>query len=249
MQRLMRRFMDPRRARFSALFMGINSGILMIPLGLSLCAALPTIGFVPPIWAWLVSLVGLPLAGTILHFNTQRLVYIKSFFVATTTLWSCVYGGVAWYLLTWNMETSFRALTGLGIATVLLVAGLQTYLSSFRSPERATMPHEVIGALDETTGIVDPTSSPTSAKKRAKQMAGSTALLWRLAPVTAALSMLLVRALPATGDLILGVVVAIGFATIGAVGAGGNMSYVIASRRWEQKHGKPICVMRNVAPR
>ncbi len=244
MWRLTWRFIDWRHAPFSTLFMGVVSGVLIVPLGLLGFTALPTIGFVPPIWVWLVSLVGLPLTGMLLYFSTQRLIYIKSFFVTTAILWSLIYGGVAWHFITWGTGNGFRILVSLGIVMILLAVGLQTYLASLRTPEREIMPHEVIGALDQATGIVDPTASSPSAKKREKQMAGSATMIWRLAPVTAGLSMLLVRALPATGDLILMVIVAIGFATVGAIGAGSNVSYVVASRRWEQKHGKLIYVKR-----
>ncbi|MFZ2423772.1 MAG: hypothetical protein WA029_21775, partial [Anaerolineae bacterium] len=57
---------------------------------------------------------------------------------------------------------------------------------------------------------------------------------------------LIVRSLPATGDLILLLVVAFVFTTIGAIGAGSNLSYIVASRRWEQEHGKPILVKKNM---
>lgn len=242
MWRLMWRFIDWRYAPFSTLFMGIVSGVLIVPLGLLGFSALPAIGFAPPTGVWLVSLIGLPLTGALLYFSTKRIIYLKSFFVATATLMSLVHGGVAWYFLSWGMGAGSRLLVGLGIVTVLFMVSLQTHLVSLKAPERETMPHEVIGALDEATGIVDPTSSSPLAKKREKQILGSVAWAWRLAPITAALSTLLVRALPATGDLILVVVVAIGFATLWAVGAGSNASYVVASRRWEREHGKQIHV-------
>jgi len=242
MQRLVRRFIDPRHARFSASFIGISSGVLMIPMGLSLFAAAPTIGSVPPTWMWLISLIGIPFAGMLLHFNTRRLVYIKSFFTAVMLLWSLVYGSAAWYVLSWGMGCSFQVVVGLGIVAVLFVVGQQTYLVTIRSPERERMPHEIIGVLDQTTGIVDPSSGSPSAQARVKQMDRSTALMLRLAPLTGGLSLLTIRSLPATSDLVLLLIVALVFATVGAIGTGSNVSYVVASRRWEQKHGKPMCI-------
>ncbi|MFZ1709441.1 MAG: hypothetical protein WAW20_12725 [Anaerolineae bacterium] len=246
MHQLIQRFIDPRHARFSALFMGIISGIFMIPMGLSLFAAAPTIGIVLPTWIWLLSVIGIPFVGILLHFSTRRLVHIKCFFVVLMVLLSLTYGTVAWYVLTWGMVDSLSMIVGFGMLVVLSVVGLQTYEITLKSPEREKMPHEIIGILDQTTGVIDLSTEAFSVQTRAKNIKRSTTLALRLAPLVGGISLLIVRSLPVTGDLILLLVVAFVFTTIGAIGAGSNLSYIVASRRWEQEHGKPILVKKNM---
>ena len=141
-------------------------------------------------------------------------------------LLSLTYGTVAWYVLTWGMVDSVSMIVGCGMLVVLSVVGLQTYEITLKSPEREKMPHEIIGILDQTTGVIDLSTEAFSVQTRAKNIKRSTTLALRLAPLVGGISLLIVRSLPVTGDLILLLVVAFVFTTIGAIGAGSNLSYI-----------------------
>lgn len=233
------RFRDITVMKFSPLWFGVAGGVT-VTLGLALFPALDE-GMIPPIWAWLAALIAAPSVGLLLHLTTCRVIYIKVYFVTTYGLIALVYGGVVWYALISIMGHA-QLFVGLILMATLIAIGWRAYLASLHSPERAVMPHEEIGGLNQATGLVDPTHSPAIAREREIQWARSATWLRVVIPVSAALGVWLVRALPAHGDLVLVVIVASAIAIFSMMGAGKNLAFVVASMRWERAHGKHIFI-------
>ncbi len=229
--------------RYSTLLFGVLS-VLTAGLAFGLFT-LPGLDFVFPTWFWGLLLTGLPLSGLLTHYTSRRVVHIRAYFAVVGAIVTCLYGGLTWYVLAKHMGWGTRVAFGIFIAGILLVVGLQSYLTTLRSPERSSMPHDdTVGVLDETTGIVDPRRTQRAARRRRAKLDAAKGMARSSLPIVAALSMLLVRSAPASGDLMLTAICASVFAVVYAMGTGQNYGFVAAIRRWEQKRGIVIRVKR-----
>jgi hypothetical protein len=122
--------------------------------------------------------------------------------------------------------------------------GIGMYRVNQKRRYLAEMPYGPTGTLDTKTGLVDPTVSPPLIQRSRDRAEKRYALLWRLAPLCAGLSMLLAGGLPASGTAVVVAIIAL-VVSAGTAGAAGSMGYyVLATRRWEREHGKHIRVQR-----
>lgn len=125
---------------------------------------------------------------------------------------------------------------------MLLGLAVMGYWSNTRRPYLAATPKRPAGTLDTNTGLVDPYKSPVSVQKHQDELANKNHLVWRLAPLTAGLAMLLVRGLPDLGRALVMTLLAMTVAAGCATAAGSVLFFVVASRRWEFENGKLILV-------
>jgi hypothetical protein len=170
--------------------------------------------------------------------------YIRGHQMAISGLMAIVYSGLLWAVLTHDQPYEFKLLAGLVIGPMLGALGIGVYRVNQKRPYLAEMPYGPTGTLNKKTGLVDPTVSPPLIQRSRDKAEKQYALLWRLAPLTAGLSMLLARGLPASGIAVVVAIIAL-VTSAGAAGAAGGMCfYVVASRRWEQQHGKGMYVKR-----
>lgn len=235
----MLRFADPYHLYYSPAVIGCT-GILTIYLGLALLAVQ---GMVAPGWIWLFGL-SIPLTGFILQIASRRVVYIRGYQVVVMGLMALVHGSAFWTVVSHNQLGGLKLLAGMITGILLLVLGIGVYRTNWKRSYFAEMPYGPVGVLDSTTGLVDPARSPRHVQDHRGKAEQQYALLWRLAPLTAGLSMLLVRGLPRSSIAALVGVIAFGFAAFGAMGAGGYSFFLVASWRWERAHSKCIYVKR-----
>ncbi len=235
----MRQLTEPYRLYYSPLAMGCM-GTFAVYLGLTLFAVQ---GMVAPSWIWLLGL-STPLSSLVLQVVSRRVIYVRAYQLTIFGLITLVYGTLLWAVVTLDRSYDFKLFASLVIVVMLIALVIGAYRISQKRHQRAQMPYGPVGTLDRKTGLVDPTISPPNIQRHQDRLEKQSALLWRLAPLTAGLAMLLVRGLPASADEVLVAIVAFTFAVLGAGGAGGYYFYLVASRRWEQEHGKLMYVKR-----
>jgi hypothetical protein len=148
-------------------------------------------------------------------------------------------------LITIGADSVVRLIIAMLITMALTCVSIQTYVIFLKAPERSIMPHEEFGVLDSASGLVDPSRSPPKAERWHRRWDKMTTLTRSLLPLTAGLAMLFVRSLPASGDVVLVVLCASVMAVGVAVGIGRHLGLAVASRRWEEQHGKAIIVKRS----
>jgi len=235
----MLRLTDPYRLYYSAL----RSGLLLsfpIYLGLALFAVQ---GVAPCGGVWLVVLL-IPLAGLVLEFASKRVIYIRGYQFIISSLIGLVHGTLLWTVLALDRSYDFKLFAGLVTGGMFVALAVGAYRINQRRYQHTQMPCGPVGVLDKKTGLVDPTLSPPNIQRQQDRLEKLSVLLWRLAPLTAGLVMLLVRGLPASADEVLVAIVAFTFAALGAGGAGGLYFFLVTSKYWEQQHGKLIYVKR-----
>jgi len=215
-------------------------GTFAIYLGLILFAVQE---MVAPSWIWLLGLL-IPLSGLILQVVSRRVIYVRAYQLFIFGLITLVYGTLLWAVVTLDRSYDFKLFASLVIAVMLIALVIGAYRISQRRHQRTQMPYGPVGTLDKKSGLIDPTISPPNIQSRQDRLEKRSVLLWRLAPLTAGLAMLLVRGLPRSGNAALVAIVALGFAVLGAIGLGGYCFFVVASKRWEQEHRKVMYVKR-----
>ncbi len=231
--------MDPYRLYYSPLVAGCTAAF-GIYLGLGLFTVQRRVA---PGWIWL-SVLLIPLAGLVLQITSRRVIYIRAYQVFSYSLLGLVHGSLLWTILTSEQPHQFSLLAGLVNAIVLITLTIGSYQISQKRHQRLQMPYGPVGTLDRVTGLVDPAVSPPDIQKHQDRLEKWSDLLWRLAPLTAGLSMLFVRGLSDSGIELVVAMTAFAFAVAGVAGAGGLCSSLVATRRWEREHNKPIYVKR-----
>lgn len=231
--------MEPYRLHYSPLAIGILLALFTY-LGLALFRV-P--GLLVPGWVWLAVLL-VPLSGLVLQFATRRVVYIRAYQLTAVGLVALVYGSLLWAVFTYDQPYKFKLFAGLVMGAMLVALGVGAYRVNQKRPYLAEMPYGPVGILDNKTGLVDPAVSPPLIQRSRDKAEKQYALLWRLAPLTAGLSMLLVRGLPASGKAVLVAIIALVIAAGYAGVTGSVYFYIIASWRWEQQHSKRMYVKR-----
>jgi hypothetical protein len=185
--------------------------------------------------------------GLLLQRTTERVLRIKGFFALMAALGALACGYVVTLLLAPSGEVMVCLFVGAFVFLVLAVVAIQTYFSDTKAPTRPTMPHGDFGVLDDSTGTVDPSRSPRNASRQIERWDKTAIIVRATLPIVAALSMWLVRSLPATGDLVLIVLCASFFAVISAIGVGRQLALAVSCRRWEEQHQMKILVNRTEA--
>lgn len=222
-------------------FAGISGGA-GIAVGLLFHAALPIGYYTAPLWAWLVALVVIPGIGFILQIAVRRVIYIKLFFAAVLAGAAFVYGHLVWLVLAAGADFILRLVIAALILMLLICVSIQACVSILRSPERSTMPHEEFGVLDSVSGLIDPSQTLPRAQGWRRRWDKMAIITRSLLPLVAGLSMLLVRSLSASGEIILLVFCASVMAVGVAAGAGRHLGFAAASWRWEGQHDIAITV-------
>ena len=229
---------------FSPLHQGLV-GVGGMGFGLLLYQGVPSITeYTPPLWAWLVALLAILGGGLILHVTVQRVVFIKLYVTAIYAIVALTHGHLVWSAVTSGAGLFLQLIIAILTAVISIAIAIQTYTMILKVPERTTMPQEDFGVLDSTSGLVNPSVLPPEVQKQHRQWDKTAAITRSLLPLTAGLSMFLVRSLPASGDLILGMLCAMFMTVVFAAAAGRNLGFAVASRRWEEQHGMAIIVKR-----
>ncbi|GAB4568502.1 MAG: hypothetical protein Kow0047_21450 [Anaerolineae bacterium] len=211
---------------------------LFVYLGFALFIVL---GIGLPIEAWVAALL-MPLVGLILQLASRRVIYIRAYYTVVAGLFSLVYGSLLWSILATDQSHRFKLFAGLIIGAMLILIGIGSYRANLSKSYSVYMPHGPVGTLDERTGLVDPSTSPPHIQEEYDKAQRQIAQLLQWAPLTAGLSILLVRSLSLKGHMFLIALVALVCAAGGAFGVGGFYFYYVAARNWEREHGKPIYV-------
>lgn len=198
----------------------------------------------PAVFAWVVTLIVCLGTGLLLQRTTARVLRIKEFFASMAALGALACGYVVTLLLAPSGDVIVRLFIGALVLLILAAVAIQTYFSVTKAPTRPTIPHGDFGVLDESTGTVDPSRSPRNASRQSERWDKTTIIVRATLPIVAALSMWLVRSLPATGDLVLIVLCASFFAVVFAIGLGRYLGIAISCRRWEEQHQMKILVKR-----
>lgn len=194
--------------------------------------------------AWIAILIICLGTGLVLQLTTLRVLFIRVFFASMFALGAVACGYLLLVLLVPSDEVFVRLFVGALVFLVLAIVAIQTYLSVTKAPSRSTMPHDDFGVLDESTGFIDLSRSMRHSSSGNEQWNKAALIVRATLPIVAALSMWLVRSLPATGDLVLIVLCGSFFAVVNAMGVGKHFALAVSCQRWEEQHQMKILVKR-----
>lgn len=228
---------NPYYRQYSPFFMG---GIFVILIYLGLAILFYQVS--PPSgWSWFVPLLLLALAIA-LQLTTKRVVYIRLFQSMLMVIVSLIYGISFLVLIANHQSYNFKWLTASLMTIMIILIYYASYRANAGRKYLHDLPHGPVGTLDHRTGFIDPYKSPPLIQKHQDELQSKRHVVWRLAPLTAGLAMVLVRGLPSSGLNLLLIFLSLVVATGSSGGAGGALYYAIASRRWEVQNGKLMLV-------
>ena len=194
-------------------------------------------------WVWGAVLL-LPAVGLILQFGTSRVMYIRLYDLTNWALAATAYGLLIWAVLSIGKEAEFGGYVAFVTAGMLALTAVVTGWLTYRNPLRKVIPCAPNGRLDPRTGWVTDLFYAHRADRRNTVSGPLPSWVLRLAPLTAGLAMALVRGLPDSTELLVLLFPGVLFSAIAAMAAGASCSYLIATWRWEQEHGKQIHIRR-----
>lgn len=192
-------------------------------------------------WLWLS---GLPIlvAGIILQFFSNRVLWIRIYQVVVT-LWLAILAlFLLWVVLTKGQSREYKLLAGATIGIITVGSIMATYQAN--RDVWTDMPHGPTGVLDNQTGIVNPNKSPIQIQNRLDKARRLTDIWRNFSPLAAGIAMFLVQILPNSGITIMVAFVALIWTILGVVGVSRALYFVPSIIRWEREHGKQIYVMR-----
>jgi len=197
----------------------------------------------PAAWIWLTPLA-LLISAIVLQLSTNRVLHIRifQFFLMITTI--TIFGNSLWLLMSINFILTYKIITASFTGILIMAMIVANYRISSKSDYLHDLPHGPVGVLDWKTGLVNPYKSNPLLKDHQDKFQRKNIIIWRLAPLTAGMAMMVVRGLSDSMlNLLIILLCLIVVAGISA-GAGATLHYVIATRRWEIQYRKLIFVKR-----
>ncbi len=191
-----------------------------------------------PDWIWLC--VILMVFGAVIQFWIKRVVYFLIYDQIVFIFLQVFYSWSLTQLFVWFLGEGEKWIAYILVIGPLSLVTIRSFLLDQRKPERKKMPCGRSGKLNHKTGIViDQTYQPTSFEQTEKR---KKLLEWtiRASPLIAGLAIAFTRGLNITGKLIVLLLSTVFLGTIVAKASGETLSYLVATLRWERKHGKPI---------
>lgn len=228
---------DPYYRQYSPLVVGI-AGTFFLYLALILLAT-QGVSFLEAIW---VAILLIPFVSLWMQLRVRRVAHIRLHQALLFELLSLSYGLLCWIIVSRGQGSIFRVFAAVMSCIMLLGLAAMGYWSNTRRFYLAASPQGPVGTLDTNTGLVDPNRSPDSVQKHEDALANKNHLVWRLAPLTAGLAMLLARGLPDLGQDVVMTLAAMTIAAGCAAAAGALLFFAFAVRRWEFENGKLILV-------
>ena len=191
---------------------------------------------------WLGCIIVGPIVGLVLHLTSTRVLFGRVMDFAAFMLLLMGMLTLASVILQQLVSVDER-LFWAGSMGLVIVTCIVGFVRDQNSWFRAQLPCGYNGQLDARTGRVDP-NGPTPRPSDPSKPRG----LWKNPSVQIVagivVSQLVVRFLPDTGKLAFVLICIMYLAMSCGVGAGRVASLCLATRRWEQQHGKQIHVIR-----
>ncbi len=238
---LIRRYIPAERGAFSTSFAGIAAGFWM-PALLSMLNLWPPITV--PVWLYALLAVLPIVSGVLVELLSRRIALRLAFKGAIIGILGCTYGVPFWFGLWREVGGRDALLGGVGLVCAQALLAYEQYRKTSKEARELSMPHGLVGSLDETTGWVDPSVSTHRLARRPDGRNTAIHRLLSLSPLLAGLSMVFARASSfATDRLVLIVTTGI-LACIFAMGAGTCAARFRATQLWERAHGIPVQLKR-----
>lgn len=232
-----------RLNRYPPNYTPLLTGVAIVMLLYMGLGALWVSGVIVPAWIWWGMLL-LPAVGLILQFRTTRVMYIRLYDLAVWGLVATPWGVLIWAVLGIGKEAEFGGYVAFVTTGMLALTAVVTGWLTYRNPLRKVIPCAPNGRLDPRTGWVTDLFYAHRTDHRNTVSGPLPSWVLRLAPLTAGLAMALVRGLPDSTELLVLLFPGVLFSAVAAMAAGASCSYLIATWRWEQEHGKQIHIRR-----
>ncbi len=228
---------NPYYRQYSPLFMG---AVFVIVIYIGLAILLYQVSN-PSIWLWFTPFT-LLIAAIIIQLSTTRIIYIRVFQFTVMSSTAIIFGISFWLLIANDLVILFKWITAFITGVILISICYSSYHINSNREYLVDLPHGPVGILDHRTGFVNPYKSPHLIQRQQNKFQRQELFVWRLAPLTAGMTMIVVRGLPDSALIFLIILLCLIVAVGASGGAGGTLYYAIASRRWEIQNGKLMVV-------